>query len=428
MNNFDHEAVVIGGLVLSSGVIDEIDLMPEDFEIESYRLAYQMIIDMVAAREVVDVITISARMQKAHPGENWIYKLGHAAKNCVSVSSVPAYAEIVKNNSRNRKAKAVAANLLNEIESAESSEDLIDDAVRSLMELSVSRKSHEHSISQALRISLNMIQEAADNEGTVGIPSGIAKLDEVLGGFHDSDLYVIGARPAMGKTALLLNLINNTNEPRGLISAEQPAEQIGIRMIAINGRVNAQKIRTGTLEDFDYTKMTSCIGRLNKENNIWINDKSGIGIMDLIRQARKWKHEHCIKALYVDYVQRIKWTDQRLAKWEQVGNVVMALKELARDLDIPIIALAQVNRDVEKRGDRRPRMGDLANSSEIEKEADCIMTLYRDEVYNPETADAGIMEISVEKNRHGPTGFVRTVWNSKYMRVDNYMPELRSVS
>lgn len=421
----ESESVVIGALVKSSGAIDEIDLLPEDFEIESYRHIYQMIIDMVAAREVVDIITLSERMQKAHPGDQWISIIGQAGKSCVSLANLDAYAEIVKNNSRNRKAKEAAANLLNEIESAESSEDVIDNAVRALMELSITRKSHEHSISQTLRKSLMMIEEAAESDGTVGIPSGIAKLDEVLGGFHDSDLYVIGARPAMGKTAMLLNLINNTNEPRGLISAEQPAEQIGIRMIAINGRVNAQLMRTGNLEEFDYTKMSNCVARLHKENNIWINDKSSIGIMDLIRQARKWKHEHDIKALYVDYIQRIKWTDLKIAKWEQVGNVVMALKELARDLDIPIIALAQVNREVEKRVDKRPKMGDLANSSEIEKEADCIMTLYRDEVYNPDTPEAGIMEISVEKNRHGPTGYVRTVWNSKYMRVDNYTPDLR---
>ena len=418
--SIEHEHAIIGALLKQPSAIDEIELTVEDFEIESYRLVFQTIIDAMASNQIADVLTVSSRLEKSNPGESWIAFVGTAAKDCVSAANISGYAKLLKAESRNRKAKAICAEVLNEIDKDEDGELVVDNAVKQLMELSATRQNYESSISQALKKSLEMITQADENNGPVGIPSGIERLDSVLGGFHDSDLYVIGARPAMGKTAFLLNLANNHSEQVGIISTEQPAEQLGIRLIAINGKVNAQRMRTGTMEDFDFAKLSTAVSRLHSNNNIWINDRPGINIIELIRQARKWKHQHNIKALYIDYIQRIKWTDQRIQKWEQVGNVVGALKELARDLDIPVIALAQVNREVEKRTDKRPNMGDLANSSEIEKEADIIMTLYRDEVYNDQSAESGIMEVNVCKNRHGPIGMVRTVWIEQYMRVENY--------
>jgi len=422
----NYENTVIGALMQKPELINEVDLSADDFEIVSCKLVYQSILDMVASNDVIDLFTVSDKLGKNHKNVQWVSFIGQAMKDCPSTSNVNAYAKSIKNASMIRAAKSVCVDLLNNIDDSENSESDIDQSVKLLMELSSVRQNHEHSMSQTITKSLEMIEAAAENTGTVGIPTGIERLDEVLGGFHDSDLYVIGARPAMGKTAFLLNLCNAHQDQCGIISAEQPAEQMGIRLIAINGRVSAQKMRTGTMEEFDYTKLTSSVSQLHRNNNIWINDKSGISILDVIRQARKWKHQYNIKALYIDYIQRVKWTNQRIAKWEQVGNVVQSLKELARDLDIPVIALAQVNRDVEKRTDKRPSMGDLANSSEIEKEADIVMTLYRDEVYDEDTDQKGIMEINVCKNRHGPTGHVKTAWIEQYMRVEDLQRQYRS--
>ena len=414
-----NEHAVIGALLKDSSVISDVDLVPEDFDFESYKITYQLIIDMFAASDVIDVLTVSDKLQRSSPMDNghWLSFLGRAAYDCASVANVKAYASLVKNESRVRKAKAIAAELLNDIDQMDDAADAVDSAVSQLMQLAVSRKSYEHSISQALNSAVDLIEEARVSDGTVGIKTGLSKIDTILSGFHDSDLYVIAARPAMGKTAVLLNFLDNAKESVGLISAEQPYDQIGLRLISINGQVNSHHMRTGKLDDFGYKKVTAASVRMHQEQNIWINDKSGISIIEVIRQARKWKHQHKIKALYVDYIQRIKWTDQKMARWEQVGNVVMALKELARELQIPVIALAQVNRSVESRDNKRPHMGDIANSSEIEKEADCIMILYRDEVYNPDTADAGIMEIDVGKNRHGPTGVTKFIWDERYMKV-----------
>lgn len=415
----DYEHAVIGALLKDSSVISDVDLSPDDFAIESYRATYQMIIDMFAASSVIDVLTVSDALQRSNPMDRsyWLAFCGRAVKDCASTANVSAYAELVKSDSKIRSVKTIAAELLNEVESSKDVANTVDSAVSRLMELSVTRKNYEYSISQSMYAAIEMIEEASESKGTVGVKTGLIELDKILSGFHDSDLYIVAARPAMGKTAALLNFVDNSGVSIGLISSEQPHEQIGLRMIAINGNVNAHKMRIGGLDDYGYKKVTVASARLKENNNIWINDRSGISIVEVIRQARKWKHKHKIKALYVDYVQRIKWTDQKMARWEQVGNVVMALKELARELQIPVIALAQVNRNVEQRDNKRPHMGDIANSSEIEKEADCIMTLYRDEVYDQDTKDVGIMEIDVLKNRHGPTGFKRFYWDAKSMKI-----------
>lgn len=421
--NIDYESSVIGALMIDSSLINEIELMSDDFFIESYRLVYQAILDSFAANQVIDVVTLSAKLEKSHPNEGWMIILANSAKDCAYAKNISSYAELVKNESRNRKIKSICAKAISDVEKQENSESLLDITVQELMALSLTRKNHEKSISQALNKALDMIDMANQSTGTVGIPTGIEKLDNVLGGFHDSDLYVIGARPSIGKTSVLLNFANNHTDQCGIISTEQPSEQIASRLISINGRVNSSRMRNGTLQDFDWDKITVSVSSLHENNNIWINDKSGINIIELIRQARKWKHQYDIKALYIDYIQRIKWTDLKIAKWEQVGNVVMSLKELARDLNIPVVALAQVNREVEKRPNKRPAMGDLANSSEIEKEADVIMLLYRDEVYHEDSKHKGIMEISVCKNRHGPTGLTTVMWNEKYMRIDDIAPQ-----
>jgi replicative DNA helicase len=414
----ENEHAVLGAIIKAPDVISEIDLVADDFSIETYRTIYTALLDMSASRSVIDVLTISDRLDRSHPSEQkWMITVGRLYKDCISTANVHAYAALVKSESRTRKAKEISIELINGIDTAEDDSTAIDKAIQGLMELSVKRKTYEYTISQAIREAIERIDEAAESDGTVGIRTGLKALDETLSGFHESDLIVVAGRPAMGKTAVLLNFLDNSQEKVGLISAEQPYDQIGLRLISINGSVNSHLMRTGGLDDFECKKVSVAGARMHTEKRIWINDRSGITILELIRQARKWKHEHDIKALYVDYIQRIKWTNQNLARWEQVGNVVMALKELARELQIPVIALAQVNRNVEQRENKRPHMGDIANSSEIEKEADVIMTIYRDEVYNPNTVDTGIIELDVAKNRHGPTGSTKFVWDERYMKV-----------
>jgi replicative DNA helicase len=239
----------------------------------------------------------------------------------------------------------------------------------------------------------------------------------VLGGAHDSDLVIVGARPAMGKTALLLNFMLAHSLPCGLISAEQPYDQMGGRVLSIRGRVDAEKMRSGRFDTSDLRKLEGAVGDL-VDRTCLIYDRSSPTIADVARMARKWKQQNGIRALYVDYVQRIEHstTSNKANKTERVGEVVRGLKNLARDLEIPVIALAQVNRQADG---RQPGMGDLADSSEIEKEADQIITLFRPAVHD-ENADPAEAILSVEKNRHGPTGIVKAAWLAQTMRFENY--------
>jgi replicative DNA helicase len=244
-------------------------------------------------------------------------------------------------------------------------------------------------------------------------------LDEILGGWHNSDLTIIGARPAMGKTALLVNLAESSADARyatGIISGEQPADQIGLRRMAINSNVGASSIRAGRIEDEQWSRLGVAMGAA-RDRPVWIYDRSALTLDELVAVARKWKHAHDLKVLFIDYAQRI--TVPGADRITEVSQVARGLKNLARDLQIPVIALAQVKAAVDQRPDKRPMAGDLANSDELTREADQVLMLYRDEVYNPDSQHKGTAEILIEKNRHGPTGFKRVGFLQETMRFVN---------
>jgi replicative DNA helicase len=222
----------------------------------------------------------------------------------------------------------------------------------------------------------------------------------------------------MGKTALMLNLILNANVSTGFFSSEMAAMQGAMRMISTVGSVNASKLRNADMGEDEWSGYNAGMSLLH-DRPVYIDDQSKPTIDELQRQARIWKQEHDIKCLHVDYIQRIDAMEKRAPKHLQVEEVAQGLKSLAKELRIPIIALAQVNRNVESRSNRRPNMGDLKDSGAIEQEADQIMILYRDEVYDKETNDKGIAELSIEKNRHGQTGGIRLSWEAQYMRFRN---------
>ena len=402
--------------MLDNSKLAELDLVGDDFLDAKYRQVFEAVCDLVAAQEVADVITVAEKLERETGRKNWLPILGEIAKNTWSTANISSYAKIVKEEARKRRAVEIANRLRDDVGQGLGA---VDDAIRDLMQLNTTRKNYECSISQALSATVEMMDEAAHTEGKiVGITTGLEDLDNCIGGFQNTDLYVIGARPAMGKTAFLLNCANAANVPAGIISSEQGREQVGLRLIAIDGRVSAHRMRVADLETHEWNKVTRTVSGLANKR-IWINDQPGPTIEQVIRQARKWKFQHDIKILYLDYIQRIK-ADASLPRHEQVGAIAMALKELARELGIPVVALAQVNRSVEARPNKRPYMSDLKDSGAIEQEADNIMTLYRDEVYDPESKDKGIVEIAVMKNRHGPTGLIRAVWNAEFMRFEDF--------
>lgn len=348
------------------------------------------------------------------------------ANNSPGSANIEAYAASVVKYWRIRSALGIASTLRGSMLKAD--EDGIDAALVSLMDLSRVERTAEWSVNDALLMAYRQLEYAVEHPGELrGVTSGLDDLDECLGGFHPGDLVILGARPAMGKTAGMLSMAAAASiaGPAGIISAEQPAVQIGQRLLSQASKVAAKKLRTGRLDDLEWPKISAGMEKL-VSRHLHIYDRSAPDVAEVARVARKWHHKYGIKALYVDYLQRINWTDMKLARHERVGEVARALKNLARDLNIPVLALAQVKREVEQRSNKRPTMGDLADSGEIEKEADQIIMLYRGEVYDDDSCPAGTAELIVEKNRHGSTGTTAVAWLGETMQLANLTTTPRS--
>jgi replicative DNA helicase len=411
------EQSVLGGLMLAPESIHAVtDLLTGDmFTRADHRTIFYQIGDMLAAGRPVDAVTLNEELTSAGHARNVGSYLIELASTTPSAANIRAYAQIVRDSWTRTQIQMVGHRIAKADGDASQA---LDSAIADLMRLQHTSQRHEYSLRDGMSLAYAAMQQAKELGGKIpGVTSGLDKLDGILGGWHESDLIVIGSRPAMGKTSLLLNLSNCANVAHGIVSAEQPVIQIAGRAMSLDSGVAATKMRSGDVDDEDYGKLRASIARMI-ERKVWLYDRSAPTIGEVCRIARKWKHQHGVKALFVDYIQRIE-SDRGDRKHERVGDVTRQLKNLARDLQIPVIALAQVSRDVETRVDKRPHMGDLSDSSEIEKEADQIIMLYRDEVYNPDSKDAGTAELLIEKNRHGPTGFVRCAWLAETMRFGN---------
>lgn len=418
--SLEAEQGVLYGVLVNNACMQECDLEPYEFSRWQHQEIFAVVQELVGAGDVADVVTVCERLERRVPGQQLLPYLNTILSEGVCPAGIRAYSEIVRSAHRKAQALAIAEELRKGLLDGGGA-DPVDVAIRQLMALNALGRNYDRDMSRVMAAGQRMIDQVVEADGLVGISTGLADLDDSLGGFHKTDLVVIGARPAMGKTALLLNLALAANAPVGIISAEQGHEQMGLRLISVDGKLDSQKIRTGNLDDSDWLALGRTIDRLS-EKPIRLNDEPGICISKVVQQARDWKFKYGIKALYVDYLQKIRTSDRQQKRYEQVGEVAGCLKNLARELDIPVIALAQVNRECERRPNKRPLNSDLADASEIEKEADEILFLYRDELYHPDTPDQGIAEIDISKNRHGPVGTVRVAFRGQFMRFEQLQP------
>lgn len=415
------EQGVICMAIRNNSRMQDCDLEPYEFESWQNQEIFRVIQSLVNAGKVADIITVCEDLEQSCPDQEFLPYIRQLVDNGWSINSFEQCCEIIRGDYRKMQAMEIANDLKRGLESGDQNA-AVDTAIQQLMSLNTVGRNFDHDMGAVMAAGIRMVDEAMDSQGLIGVDTGLPDLNECLGGFHKTDLIVVGARPAMGKTALMLNLALAANKSVGIISAEQGHEQMGLRLISIEGGLDSQKLRTGGFYDEEWETLTKAVNRL-KIKSIRVNDEPGISISKIIRQARDWKFKYGIEALYVDYLQKIRATDKRMKKHEQVGEVAGLLKNLARELEIPVIALAQVNRDCEKRPNKRPMNSDLADASEIEKEADEILFLYRDEVYNPDSQDKGIAEIDISKNRHGPTGMVRCVFIGKFMQFKEIAPQ-----
>lgn len=407
----EAEQNVIGALLLDNSLIAEIDLTPMDFCDSGMAQIFAAMRGLELVRKPFDLFTVSDALA-TKTGKDWTVTVAQIAKNTASTKNIKVYADYVKKYRRNREVRRIGQML---VDGVATDETIVDQAISELMQLDTTNKTTVYTMKEALKLAYDHLVEVHNSGGLVGVSTGFKDLDFLLGGFHPGDLVVIGARPAMGKTGLLLNSALTCGVSCGIQSAEMAAAQIATRSLSTNGKVNSMKMRSAGFDDLEWARIGQAFKSM-VDMPIVIDDQSSPTIAEVQRQARKFKQRNGIEIFYVDYLQRLRGNNSKASRIDQVGEIAHGLKSLARELEIPVVALAQVNRDVEKRADKRPFMGDLANSSEIEKEADVIMMLYRDEVYNEDTQFKGIAEINIEKNRSGPTGGISLAWIADYMK------------
>jgi replicative DNA helicase len=395
------ERELIAAVLSRPEVLWECPVQPEHFESEVHGQIWRTILDLQHKGESFDAVTVSQSLG-GDAGDRAITYVNEAVG---SAAAAPGYASRIIEGWRNRMASDIYAK-------AQSGEISRDDAIRELMALDDEESTHETNIKQAMRKALDDMEEAAAAGGGIrGITTGLKDLDRHLGGLHNGDLTIIGARPSHGKTALLLHIAQCAGVPLGMVSAEMPDFQLAQRHAASIGRVSLANIRQGKVGKDEMAAFVKANRQLRDDYHLL--DRGSPHIDEVIKVARKWHHKYQIQLFLVDYIQRI--TGRGDSKAERVADVAKSLKTIARDLNIPVVALAQVKRDVDSRSDKRPGMADLYYSSELEMEADQVITLYRDEVYNSDSPDKGMAELSICKNRAGYCGTVKVSWAGEFV-------------
>ena len=355
--------------------------------------------------------------------------LATLANNTPSASNITAYVEIVRERSVMRQLIGVANDIASSAYNPEgrSAVQMLDRAEKTIFE--ISEKGDRRGGFQPMKSLLTAAVDRIDmlyrlDSNVTGVSTGFEDVDEMTSGLQPSDLIILAGRPSMGKTSLAMNIAENAavgdKIPVAIFSMEMPGEQLAMRMMASLGRINAHKVRTGKLDDDDWPRLTSAINML-AEAPIYIDDTPALNPMELRTRARRLHREHGLGLIIVDYLQLMQTSENNENRATEISNITRALKGLAKELSIPMVALSQLNRSLEQRPNKRPVMSDLRESGAIEQDADVIVFIYRDEVYNEESVDKGTAEIIIGKQRNGPTGTVRLTFLGEYTRFENFI-------
>ncbi|MEK6186878.1 replicative DNA helicase [Vibrio cholerae] len=435
-HSLEAEQSVIGGLLLDNERWDTVSehVMTQDFYSRPHRLIFDGVKSILEAGKPLDLITLSEYLEQREQLEDvggFAY-LADLAKNTPSAANINAYAEIVAERALVRNLIGVA----NEIADAgydpqgRNAEDLLDLAESKVFAIAEARTSENEgpkNVDSILERTLERIEllYKTPQDGVTGVNTGFTDLNKKTAGLQGSDLIIVAARPSMGKTTFAMNLCENAameqDKPVLIFSLEMPAEQIMMRMLASLSRVDQTKIRTCQLDDEDWARISSTMGILMEKKNMYIDDSSGLTPTEVRSRARRIAREHGgLSLIMVDYLQLMRvpaLTDNRTL---EIAEISRSLKALAKELNVPVVALSQLNRSLEQRADKRPVNSDLRESGSIEQDADLIMFIYRDEVYHPDSPLKGTAEIIIGKQRNGPIGSVRLTFQGHYSRFDNY--------
>ncbi|HSW51595.1 MAG TPA: replicative DNA helicase [Sulfuricaulis sp.] len=429
----EAEQSVLGGLLLDNQSWDRIAdiLTADDFYRREHRLIFNAIAALCEETSPADVVTVSEWLERSGELEHagGLAYLGSLANNTPSAANIVAYAAIVRENSVMRELVRAAGEIGSAAYTPEgrSANELLDFAEKRIMD--ISEKGHRRGDFQPLNTLLSKAVDRIDTlfrskSSITGVATGYTDLDDMTSGLQPSDLVIIAGRPSMGKTSLAMNIAENAavghKIPVAVFSMEMPGTQLALRMMASLGRINAHRVRTGKLDDDDWPRLTSAVSLLN-EAPIFIDDSPGLTPMELRARARRLKRENGLGMIIVDYLQLMQSTERNEEnRATEISNITRALKGLAKELDVPVIAMSQLNRSVESRTDKRPVMSDLRESGAIEQDADVILFIYRDEVYNKDSPVKGTADIIIAKQRNGPIGEVRLTFLGEYTRFENY--------
>ncbi|WP_172370287.1 replicative DNA helicase [Sporosarcina jiandibaonis] len=429
-HNNEAEQSVIGAIFLEpQALITAAEvLVPEDF----YRMAHQKIfttmLNLSDRGQAIDVVTVTEELSAKKELEDvgGISYLTEIANSVPTAANIVHYANIVEEKALLRRLIRVATTIVEDGYTREDEvEALLSEAEKSMMEVSNRKNAGDFKhIKDVLVQTYDNIELLHTQKGDVtGIPTGFTDLDKVTAGFQRNDLIIVAARPSVGKTAFALNIAQNvatkTTENVAIFSLEMGADQLVMRMLCAEGNIDAQIMRTGDLQAEDWRKLTMAMGSLSNAG-IFIDDSSGIRVNEIRSKCRRLQQEHGLGMVIIDYLQLIQGSGRSGENRQQeVSEISRSLKGLARELEIPVIALSQLSRGVEQRQDKRPMMSDLRESGSIEQDADIVSFLYREDYYDKETENENMIEIIIAKQRNGPTGTVTLAFAKEYNKFVN---------
>lgn len=432
-HSIEAEQAVLGGLLIDRDAWDRIDgiLGPGDFYSKNHRIIFETIQSLYHENQSVDILTVSDDLKQRELLEEigGIPYLATLAQDMPSVSNIKAYANIVYDRSVIRQLIGVGTEIADSgfNPQGRTSNELIqfaEQAVFAIAEQGTKQNAGLIDIREVLKSTIARIDELAQSKGGVtGAPTGWDQFDQMTSGLQSGDMIIVAGRPSMGKTTLAMNMVERvamyTNKPVAIFSLEMPAEQLVMRMFASIGGIEQGKIRTGELNDLEAKKLSDATQTLAR-TKIFIDDTSGLSPSEVRSRARRLQRDHGqLGLIMVDYLQLMSvpgMSDQRVA---EVSEISRSLKLMARELNVPVIVLSQLNRSLEQRPNKRPVMSDLRDSGAIEQDADLICFIYRDEVYNDESPEKGVAEVIIAKQRNGPIGTVKLSFQGKFSRFMN---------
>ena len=435
-HSIEAEQAVLGSLMLDNQRWDVVAEMitDRDFYSRHHQLIFSEMHTLVSRGTPIDLITLSESLESKDlliDVGGFAY-LAELSKNTPSAINVVAYTDIIRQQAILRELISASNEIADNCYSTEGrdSTEILDLAESKIFQIAESRTKQGEgpkNITDVLEATVAKIEELFQrpHDGLTGVSTGFLDLDKKTAGLQRSDLIIIAARPSMGKTTFAMNLCENAammqEKPVLIFSLEMPSEQIMMRMLASLSRVDQTRIRTGQLQDDDWARISSTMGLLLEKKNIYIDDSSGLTPMELRSRARRIYREHKgLSMIMVDYLQLMRVPNISENRTLEIAEISRSLKALAKELQIPVVALSQLNRSLEQRADKRPVNSDLRESGSIEQDADVIMFIYRDEVYNEASEHKGIAEIILGKQRNGPIGKVRLKFQGQFSRFDNY--------